>query len=373
LSRFPSANRSLRLAALTAAPLAAIAAIAAIGASLGFSAAATPPSNTTKPSISGTLHAGATLTADPGTWAGDAPISFAYTWQHCDSSGGACADARNGSSQTYILGTGAVGQTFRVVVKATNPAGVATATSATTAPIAAAPVGVPAATAPPSVTGSTVTGSTLTAAPGTWTGTQPLSYAYAWQRCDANGGACQPIANATQATYVLAATDAGATLRVVVTASNAAGSSASTSVPTAKVTAGQSGIITLPGGLKSVPVETLALPDRLLIDRVSFAPAVLSSRAPFTMTVRVRDTRGYVVRGAKVFILGVPYSRVAAVDQQATATDGTVTFHVTPLSGLELGRGKYLVFFVRAVAPQDKLLAGVSTRRLVQLRTGPSA
>jgi hypothetical protein len=370
--RYPSVNRSLRLAALTAG---ALAAIAAAGATLGFTthATATPPSNTTKPSISGTLHAGETLTADPGAWSGDAPITFAYTWQQCNASGASCDDARNGTSQTYILGTGDVGQTLRVVVKATNAAGVATATSATTAAIAAAPVGVPASTAPPSISGTTVTGSTLTAAPGTWSGTPPLAYAFAWQRCDANGGACQAIANATQGTYVLADADAGATLRVVVTASNASGSSASTSVPTAKVTAGQSGIINLPGGLKSVPVDTLALPDRLVIDHVSFAPAVLSSRSPFTMSVRVRDTRGYVVRGAKVTILGVPYSRVASVPDQATATDGTVTFKVTPLAGLELGAGKYLVFFVRAVAPQDKLLAGVSTRRLVQLRTGPSA
>ena len=159
----------------------------------------------------------------------------------------------------------------------------------------------------------------------------------------------------------------------MVTAANTSGSAASTSVPTAKISAGQTGIMTLPGGVKSVPADTLALPDRLLIDRVSFNPSMLRSRAPFQVTVRVKDTRGYVVRGAHVLILGVPYSRVGNVAEQSTGTDGTITFRVNPLAGLELGRGKYLVFFVRATAPQDKLLAGVSTRRLVQLRTGPSA
>jgi Macroglobulin domain MG4 len=99
----------------------------------------------------------------------------------------------------------------------------------------------------------------------------------------------------------------------------------------------------------------------------------VQSRTPFKVTVRVKDTRGFVVRNARVFILGVPYSRVGHVDPQTTSADGTVTLTVNPLAGLELGRGKYLVFFVRATAPNDKELAGVSTRRLVQLRTGPSA
>ena len=43
-----------------------------------------------------------------------------------------------------------------------------------------------------------------------------------------------------------------------------------------------------------------------------------------------------------------------------------------PLAGLDVGRGKYLVFFVRVNAPTGGQLAGVSTRRLVQLRAGPA-
>src|SRR5512146_1096265 len=49
---------------------------------------------------------------------------------------------------------------------------------------------VPSNTSPPTITGTAVAGETLTAGPGSWTGTPPISYALAWQRCDAAGGNC---------------------------------------------------------------------------------------------------------------------------------------------------------------------------------------
>ena len=72
-------------------------------------------------------------------------------------------------------------------------------------------------------------GETLSADPGTWNGTGTLTYAYQWQRCDANGDHCQNIAGATGSHYTPTAADVGNTVRVVVTATNEAG----TSTPTA--------------------------------------------------------------------------------------------------------------------------------------------
>jgi thermitase len=77
---------------------------------------------------------------------------------------------------------------------------------------------------PPSISGNAQTGQTLSASPGTWS-ESPSSYAYQWQRCDATGANCAAIAGATAQTYALGASDLGTTLRVSVTASNAAGSS----------------------------------------------------------------------------------------------------------------------------------------------------
>jgi hypothetical protein len=113
---------------------------------------------------------------------------------------------------------------------------VATAAAATTAPTN---------TAPPALSGTPRVGETLTASQGTWNGTTPITYAYQWQRCDKNGASCNAITGATSASYTLTSSDQDTTLRVRVTASNSAGSSSATSVPSAVVAAKPLGSLTL--------------------------------------------------------------------------------------------------------------------------------
>jgi fibronectin type 3 domain-containing protein len=125
---------------------------------------------------------GQSLTADPGSWSGTAPISYAYQWRRCDSGGANCADIAGATAQTYALVSADVGSTMRVAVTGSNGVGSATATSAQTAVVAAAATP-PANTSPPTISGTAQAGQTLTADKGTWTGTAPISYAYQWRRC----------------------------------------------------------------------------------------------------------------------------------------------------------------------------------------------
>ena len=83
--------------------------------------------------------------------------------------------------------------------------------------------------APPAIAGTPTIGQTLTATAGTWTGTPAPTFAYQWRRCDAAGSGCVDIAGATGTTYVVQPADAGATLRVRVSATNAAGTASATS------------------------------------------------------------------------------------------------------------------------------------------------
>jgi hypothetical protein len=110
-------------------------------------------------------------------------------------------------------------------------------------------------------------------------------------------------------------------------------------------------------------------PQRLVISGVRFVPARVVGRHAFTGRFRVTDKRGYVVRGALVYAIGLPYGWVRNAPEVATGIDGwaKITFLPTALMPL---RNASIVFFLRARKPGDSLLAGVSSRRLVQVGIG---
>jgi hypothetical protein len=95
----------------------------------------------------------------------------------------------------------------------------------------------PSNTAAPVVSGTPEVGQTLSASNGTWSGSTPMSDTYQWQDCSASGTGCANVSGAAASTYTLAASDVGHTMSVVVSASNAGGSTAATSAHTAVITA----------------------------------------------------------------------------------------------------------------------------------------
>src|SRR5437773_2186005 len=129
-------------------------------------------------------------------------------------------------------------------------------------------------TAQPSITGTTREGEVLSANPGAWKNA-PSSYSYQWERCDSKGNNCTSIVGATARRYTVGVADVAHTLRVRVTASNSRGSHSATSAQSALVAPSKS-------GGAAISVSTIALPDRLIVDRVSFSPSPLQSRAAFT-------------------------------------------------------------------------------------------
>jgi hypothetical protein len=86
----------------------------------------------------------------------------------------------------------------------------------------------------PAISGPAIVGEQLSASPGTWSGS-PTFYAYQWEGCDALGEGCLSIAGATESSYTLAPGDLSSTIRVVVTAGNANGSTAAISAATGTV------------------------------------------------------------------------------------------------------------------------------------------
>ena len=207
-------------------------------------------------------------------------------------------------------------------------------------------------TAPPTITGTAREGATLTADPGTWTGTQPITYTYEWQRCNATGGSCAAISGAIAKTYVLTKADAGVTLRVKVTATDSTGATSATSVPTA-VVASAAPATGCPSGTGTASVKAVTPPARLVLDQYQMTPSTVT-RSTDTVTVRfhVSNTCGQAVQDALVYATTVPYNQFSIVPEQATDANGWAQLQMQRLSGFPAAR-------------RQQLLAGIAARRLV--------
>lgn len=350
----------------------ALALLAVSLTAVATSGAATGPVNTTAPSVTGAAQQGQTLTTNPGVWQ-TPPTGYIYSWQRCNPDVTGCADIGGAVTATYTLGAADVGSVVRSGVVARDGTGDSPVShSDTTATVTAAASLAPANTTPPTVTGTPTSGQTLTAVDGQWTGATPITFSYVWQVCDATGAGCLPITGATAKTYIVTADTVGKTLRVQVTAANANGARNSTSVPTALVAAsGPASLIKLPNGLTSVDAADVKLPARLILSKFKVQQTQpLHTRAPFQVSFTVTDTRGYVVRNSLVYLIGLPYNRIQDATEQRTGQDGTVTFTLTPTKLQPLKVGARLVLFARARVEGDSLLAGASTRRLVEVVFG---
>jgi hypothetical protein len=181
------------------------------------------------------------------------------------------ATLRAGASDVVLSG-GGVRFSVRLKVSSRETTQSGSGTPIPTPTATPAPVK-PSSTAAPSISGAAQSGQTLTADAGSWSGTAPISYAYAWQRCDANGANCSDIAGATAPTRTAVDADLGNTLRVVVTASNRAGSATATSLATAVVA-------TTPQVAKSPTVPTTVRQGQNL----EVSPPTFSGTQPMTVS-----------------------------------------------------------------------------------------
>jgi hypothetical protein len=118
-----------------------------------------PPVSVNAPVLTGTAAAGEVLTTSDGTWGGAAPITYAYEWLRCDTSGSTCTPI-GAPSSTYLVSDADVGSRLRARVTATNALGSAEAFSPATA-IVSATEPPPPPPPPPPPTSGTCTGTNI--------------------------------------------------------------------------------------------------------------------------------------------------------------------------------------------------------------------
>jgi hypothetical protein len=164
-----------------------------------------------------------TVAALPSSWKGGSRANGCPISAHVD---GKRTSVGKGSSTKAPIVAGTLS-----LASPTSSTGGASASAPTDSPPIAIP---PVNTGAPTVSGSTVAGAVLTAANGSWIDS-PTAYAFQWQDCTTVGLGCTDINGATSSSYTLAVSDVGDTVRVVVTASNAGGSTAARSAQTGVV------------------------------------------------------------------------------------------------------------------------------------------
>ncbi len=302
-------------------------------------AALAVPFNTSAPTITGSPMQGLLLTTNRGSWT-NSPTSFTYQWLDCDIAGANCsATAAPGSSRTYAPTAADVGHTLRVLEVAANGAGpgaaassVATAIVAAAATISTTPASTPPASlSPPTISGATTVGNTLGEQHGSWSN-GPTGYSYQWYRCA--GASCSAITGATAQGYTLTSADAGYTLRVAETATNAAGaSSPANSLASAVIVSATS----------SSPSKPLAPTATLTARKISSS----ARSAKFTFKASGKSS-------------GFQCALVRSVKSKGKTTTPAPSYGgcTSPKTYRNLKAGKY-VFYVRAVGPGGSGAAAV--------------
>ena len=362
--------------AAAAAAFAALTGVLVVTGDTALAVTQAAPRNTAEPVISGTNRVGATLATNRGSWA-NSPSSYTYQWVRCEPDGGRpdgadCAAIGGATTTRYVLAAADVGRRLRARVTARNADGAATVASNPTDTIVSATV--PVNTRRPTISGRAEVNQQLRVEPGRWTGRQPITYTYQWLRCDNRGDNCVTQPGFNDDNYVLRDGDIGKRARVRVTATNSDGTSSRLTAATAVVAAqsGPPGAIKLANGETSIPVTSVPSNERLIVDAVGFEPGVVRSLdTTITIRVKVKDTRGYVVRDAIVFVRSTPVVTTRAPETK-TATEGIVTFSVRPERDFPIRNGYNVQFFVKAFRQGDNPLGGVAGYRLVQVPTARS-
>jgi hypothetical protein len=149
----------------------------------------------------------------------------------------------------------------------------------------------------PAVSGTPSTGLVMSATAGTWTNS-PTAYEYAWQRCGAAGGSCVAISGATGSTYTTASADAGSTLRIAVTASNAAGSGLAVSASSAVIQSPNRGSESGPTWPDTT--SPAFVPNRVAATPSDFSSIMGSLHAGDVVEVKPMTLSGEIVFGQKL-------------------------------------------------------------------------
>lgn len=127
------------------------------------------------------------------------------------------------------------------------------------------------------------------------------------------------------------------------------------------------GLKVLASGVTQIPAESVFAPAGLLVRKVVANSAGVSRTRRSVVQVTVRDSRGYAVRGARVFVRDAAGGLLKPMKEQFTDAIGVATFKLEPTAAMAEQKKGRLTLFVRARKPSGKVVATTTGRRLVSV------
>jgi hypothetical protein len=189
----------------------------------------------------------------------------------------------------------------------------------------------------------------LTADPGSWSGTQPITFKYQWLRCDTSGANCSNIIGATGKTYTVSSVDVGNALRVRVRATNSAGSSTAVSPPRTVVTTEPPKSVSLRAGQSTVVYgRALSLSGSVANANAGESVTITAQRLPALTGVETVETVQTAADGSfNAVVRPQIHTLYRAADGQSTSN--TISINVRPrLSLTHFGSHRFALNAVAA-------------------------
>ena len=198
--------------------------------------------------------------------------------------------------------------------------------------------GLPVDNSAPTVSGTAVPGQTLRTTSGSW-GASPTGYSYSWQDCDGAGNNCTPIGGATSSSYVVQASDAGHTIRSVVTARNSVGSASS-------IRSAQTAAVIDPAPVNTQAPSISGTPQQG--DQLTVSDGTWTGDTPMTFSYSWSDgqTGKTITLGSsdvgQTINVTVTASNDAGSAQATSPGVGPVTSSSAGLNGIKAGDGEFV-------------------------------
>lgn len=127
------------------------------------------------------------------------------------------------------------------------------------------------------------------------------------------------------------------------------------------------GAVPLPGGRTSIPARSVfGSAARLVVRAVAHRPNPIRTPRTVTVSGTIRDTRGYVVRGALVKVLPLPGRFFRSVGEVRSRRDGRFTVRLRPTPAFQ-ARGDEVWAYIRARKPGGRPDDRSTGTRIVRL------